>query len=692
MPKAKPKSASTKTSKSVKNTKKKQPNKLLSIFNGLSSRKRVAVLAIFGFGIVGAWTIYSSYAATNNGFRHPGVLVSKEQLSFIKSKVDKGEQPWKGAFDQMKGDSKASKTYTAKPVARLQCTTSGLLNAYQQLGCSDLNNDSAAVYTQALMWQLTGDKTYANNAINIMNAWSSTLKEAPFDDPNGSDPKNDAEFWQNRLILGWSAETIVRGAEIIRYTDAGWKQADIDRFSSMLNKYYVPQLSEGWTGSNNGAATWAEGLINIGIFTDNREIYNRGIEHWKYATRSMIYLKGIDGNEPQKYFTPRYNRIINTNVFNGATSYIDGLAGESCRDIGHTFMGLGALANGAETALLQGTDLYSSAEFKDKMIAGFERNSDYANQMLDRMAATGQNAAQVTASDWKPTNFPCPDFKDGGGSAFLGNEVALNHYQDRLGVNMPNTKKLAERKRPQKGGNHLFWESLTHAKTGKAGLASAPTPAPVVDTVLPTVAITTPVANSTVSGNINLSANASDESGIKRVEFKLNGNTISTKTAAPYSHTFDTKSVANGNHVITAVAVDANDNQASSAVNIKVSNQTAVQNPTPTPAPTPTVDTQAPTVPTSLVRGLVTNIGNFRYNLKLSWKASTDNVGIKEYVINRNGKQIGTSSSVSFEDNTISAGTPYTYTVAARDAAGNTSQQAITTAKANCFLLWCSLE
>ena len=74
-----------------------------------------------------------------------------------------------------------------------------------------------------------GDQAYANKAVEIMNAWSSTLKEAPLDDPNGSDPKNDAEFFQNRLLLGWSAESMVRGAEIIRHSNAGWKQEDIDK-------------------------------------------------------------------------------------------------------------------------------------------------------------------------------------------------------------------------------------------------------------------------------------------------------------------------------------------------------------------------------------------------------------------------------------------------------------------------------
>lgn len=678
------------TKKSNKNNKKPKKHASPSRLSSFSMQKKATILAILAFGLFGVWTILRSYAATDTGFKHPGVLVSKEQTSFVKSKVDSSQQPWKAAFDQMKSDSKASLSYSPKPVPRLQCTTSGLLNVYQQLGCTELNNDSAAVYTQALMWQMTGNKAYADNAIKIMNAWSSTLREVPFDDPNGTDPKNDAEFFQNRLILGWSAESMVRGAEIIRHSNAGWSQTDITRFENMLKTHYVPQLTIGWTGSNNGAATWADGLMNIGIFTNDKEVFNRGVEHWKYTARHMIYLKATDGDKPQKYFTPRYNKYLDwPQLYNGATGYIDGLAGESCRDLGHTFMGLGALANGAETALLQGVDLYSDPEFKQKLIAGFELNSDYVNQMLDRMAATGQTAAQVTSSTWKPNNFPCPDFKDGGGSAFLGSEIALNHYQDRLGIAMPNTKKLAERVRPQKGGNHLFFETLTHAKTGKVGLAQNPVPTPVTDTKVPDISITSPVDASSASGLIKLVVDARDEGGISKVEVKVGNSLVATKTSAPYSHDFDTKSLPNGVHSITAIAYDKSNNMASSSITITIRN---ISEPAPNPNPVPVVDTQAPTAPSSLTKSLVTSWSNFRYNLRLNWKASTDNVAVSEYVVTRNGTQLGVSSQNSFEDNTLNAGTNYTYTVVAKDKAGNTSPQATATARAECFLLWCSVK
>lgn len=114
--------------------------------------------------------------------------------------------------------------------------------------------------------------------------------------------------------------------------------------------------------------------------------------------------------------------------------------------------------------------------------------------------------------------------------------------------------------------------------------------------------------------------------------------------------------------------------------------------PTPTPTPEPTADTTKPTAPSNILRSLVTDWTNFRYNLKLDWTASKDASGIKEYQIFRNGSKLGTSTGTSFTDNTLAAGYLYSYSIVAVDKAGNVSNPGTTSAKANCFLVWCSLE
>src|SRR3989475_516256 len=83
---------------------------------------------------------------------------------------------------------------------------------------------------------------------------------------------------------------------------------------------------------------------------------------------------------------------------------------------------------------------------------------------------------------------------------------------------------------------------------------------------------------------------------------------------------------------------------------------------------TPSVDTTAPSMPTGLTGAAAGSTG-----ANLSWSASTDNVGVTGYIVRRNGVQVATPATTSFADTGLSAATTYSYTVAARDAAGNIS-------------------
>jgi chitodextrinase len=82
----------------------------------------------------------------------------------------------------------------------------------------------------------------------------------------------------------------------------------------------------------------------------------------------------------------------------------------------------------------------------------------------------------------------------------------------------------------------------------------------------------------------------------------------------------------------------------------------------------PTTDTQAPAAPTNLASSNVTQT-----TLTLSWTASTDNVGVTGYDVFRGSDKIGESTTTSFAVTGLTAGTGYTFTVRAKDAAGTTS-------------------
>ncbi|MBX6383774.1 MAG: fibronectin type III domain-containing protein [Microbispora sp.] len=79
-------------------------------------------------------------------------------------------------------------------------------------------------------------------------------------------------------------------------------------------------------------------------------------------------------------------------------------------------------------------------------------------------------------------------------------------------------------------------------------------------------------------------------------------------------------------------------------------------------------DTTAPSVPTGLrVTGTTSS------SVSLAWNASTDDVGVTGYQVYRGTQLVATVTGTTYTDSGLASGTTYSYTVRARDAAGNVS-------------------
>lgn len=81
-----------------------------------------------------------------------------------------------------------------------------------------------------------------------------------------------------------------------------------------------------------------------------------------------------------------------------------------------------------------------------------------------------------------------------------------------------------------------------------------------------------------------------------------------------------------------------------------------------------TADTTAPTAPTSLAAS-----GTTASATTLSWTASTDNIGVTGYDVYQGTSVIGTTTATSYSVSGLTASTTYTFSVKAKDAAGNVS-------------------
>jgi hypothetical protein len=362
-------------------------------------------------------------------FNHPGILVSRGQLDLIKLRVKDGIEPQKTAFETLLKSPLADLNYAPSPRARVECGP----YSKPDLGCKDERRDATAAYSQALAWYVTGNERYARNAIRIMNAWSGTLTGGHTND-NG--PAQAA----------WAASVWPRAAEIIRHTSTFWAKEDIARFQKMLVEQYVPSLINGADENGNKELAMAEALINIGVFNDDRVLFAHGVRMWRGRTPSYIYLKS-DG--PSPVFPP--NALPQSAPWSNkgkSPPLVDGVLQETMRDAHHANMGFSSIVNAAETALLQGLDLYR--EQGPRIVAAME----YQAQFIAPNRATPPPSAEFTL---QPTW-----------------EIAFNHFHHRLKHELPNMARVIPTNRPTGADmNHMVWETLTHGDIGAVGLPAA---------------------------------------------------------------------------------------------------------------------------------------------------------------------------------------------------------------------------
>jgi hypothetical protein len=364
------------------------------------------------------------------GFRHPGVLVNGDQLAFVKAQVAAKAEPWTGAFTAASASRYGSLAYAPAPIANVVCGSF----SNPDIGCSAEKSDATAAYTHALLWALTGKQAHADKAIQILNGWSAVLTQHT----NSNAP----------LQAAWVGSVFPRAAEILKHTGAGWAAADADRFAAMLRKVYLPAVIGGAARENgNWELSMIEASIAMAVFLDDQPTFDRAVAMWRARVPAYVYLS-TDGPVP---VLPPGKAVAASQL--GAfwlkpTAFIDGLAQETCRDLGHVQYGLAAMINAAETARIQGVDLY--AEQATRITRGLELHARY----LDRSAGAASPCAGALSAV-----SPDPMW-----------EIAVNAYEGRLGRLLPAAHRIAVEVRPSGADHHMDWETLTHAGVGNVGI------------------------------------------------------------------------------------------------------------------------------------------------------------------------------------------------------------------------------
>ena len=139
----------------------------------MNFRKSAVGIALLSGALCAAFC--SSVTVQAQTWTHPGIVVSQAQLDATRTAYQNGNAVVVDQVNKAMNSSYGSLSYTVQGPWSGGINQCGA-NSNPNNGCQEADNDSNAAYVQALLWYMTGNQTYANNAINIMNAYASNFR------------------------------------------------------------------------------------------------------------------------------------------------------------------------------------------------------------------------------------------------------------------------------------------------------------------------------------------------------------------------------------------------------------------------------------------------------------------------------------------------------------------------------------
>ncbi len=347
-------------------------------------------------------------------FTHPGLLNNMEELNFMREKILAHEEPWASGYAQIPDFLE----HTPQPV-EIYKDGKGHSDP-EDIIMQHLRDDGMAAYGSALHWIVTGDEAHALKVIEILDAWSTTLK------------KIDAVSISNddvSLSTGYCWPNHIYAAEIIRATYENWSQESQLRFKNMLLDLVWPalQIAEDKSNNNNWKSLAIFCRTTIAIYTNNQAKY----EYALAKLREQI---------------PTY-------------CYPSGQCIETARDLWHSQMGIAPLVAAAEMVWHQGEDVYATGD--NRLLTAVEWHIPFI-----------MKSTAGWPSEFDSPYYP-PDKPDSGGGPWPFYELVYNHYHNRMGLETPNTWKILTQSvagekdfpvRPELWSRTGGWGTATHIR------------------------------------------------------------------------------------------------------------------------------------------------------------------------------------------------------------------------------------
>ncbi len=312
------------------------------------------------------------YKMGQQGFVHPGGLVTQADIDRAKKLIfEKKDSYMVRAWEILCSNQYAQANSGSWPTPTVQrgLTGDNYMNAAR---------GAAVAYQNALRWKISGDRAFADHAVETLMNWCNTT-EAVTGNTNIS------------LAAGLYGYGFANAAELMRDYD-GWSREDFERFKKwMVRVWYNPSIDflrrrhDTWMnfrhpncGERPGHYWSNWGLCNvlcvmsIGILCDDVHMYNQGVSFYKYDHQGTFVE---DRTQTPMIYNDGCNEFIGNLVpimmpdERGPFGYL-GQMQESGRDQGHTVMALCCALDICQIGFNQGDDLY--AYMNDRIAAGCE--------------------------------------------------------------------------------------------------------------------------------------------------------------------------------------------------------------------------------------------------------------------------------------------------------------------------------
>jgi hypothetical protein len=203
----------------------------------------IPVKATYKSGTLSANLVVQAVQCIN--FAHPGVILNKTQISFIQKQVTNGVWPWAhtgvyGAYDRLQ-------SYVPSPASAYVATPQAFVpDGVNQNVPSQFQADAIMAHSMALWAMISGDTSYFQQAAATMDAW-----------------------------------------------------AGASGFGTWLTNRFKPFLGYRVNGTQGGNMhqTAFEAMVNVGVYTNDVDLFLRGINGWRVNLPAYAYDPG-DGRLP----------------------------------------------------------------------------------------------------------------------------------------------------------------------------------------------------------------------------------------------------------------------------------------------------------------------------------------------------------------------------------------------------------